>query len=155
MSRNNSTYRILLLFLPIFVFNFSILRSNSAENVKIIFPHQPHLEESSCKDCHFTDRNSRQEPVIPVAANCASCHENSKFLEFRADFTRQNLIFQFSHKVHWKQSCIQCHKEMDLSYQTLSDEKNCRECHKKNLVNLTCSNCHGELKSPPSYHISS
>ncbi len=87
----------------------------------VTFPHELHIENYECLDCHHKYENGEnvlEEDELEEgnpAANCTGCHNLKKNCDLQKTFHRQ---------------CLSCHVNKQTSFETHAPRM-CTGCHKK------------------------
>lgn len=118
------------------------------------FPHSLHLADTSCLDCHET-ATSHKLAGYPSLDFCLECHdEQPEFDRTVMERSTQKSERAFSHKVHHKTKCQDCHDmgTRDTAGPRSPSVDDCQTCHGRRNVELKCVACHAASNFRPGYH---
>jgi len=140
----NTTYIFIkYLFIVLIVITYAWAQTNS-------FPHEIHISEMSCLDCHTKNKNGT--PQNPEQSVCMNCHDEDITLPSRMNQSISQLSqIDFSHEVHQNQSCDSCHRLSDTIMKK-PDKTNCFSCHTQQSTAFQCKSCHKDHPIKPLYH---
>lgn len=143
-----------LLFLSLFVL--------AAAEQPIPYSHKTHLALGlECAKCH-TMPGKGEAATFPAESVCLSCHtavkKDSAAIQKLAEYARKKepvpwvRVYQlpnyvwFSHKVHGKAACSECHGEVPqrdvMVKEKPIDMNSCMNCHDKHEAPNECNVCH-------------
>lgn len=156
----------------------AIVGALSPREKPFAFSHKLHVveQELGCVDCH-TRWESSDEPGMPVAAQCALCHdeldaakpperkvdtffEDKKFKAARAGAQSDEIVF--SHLKHATRGvdCTGCHGSLagnDVVDAGLRlSMESCQKCHAERNGPADCAACHTTIRTdvpPPSHRL--
>lgn len=97
----------------------SIPEGQKARKAEVQFPHQDHIMQFGCSECHHEwDHTEMNQPEA-----CVSCHDD--FADRRATESYYNAF----HNRDSTHSCIGCHNQMTDESADINPPTRCSDCH--------------------------
>lgn len=138
---------IITIFLATLYFSLSIYGDEGEE-----FPHDAHLEDVECTDCHKTAKDD-DAAGYPTEEVCTDCHDDTLGVDIASLSSRKRpLHSEFPHTAHTDFECNECHGDLSEDDPKIIGVDECFECHLDNDLELSCKDCHNYDMFIPAYH---